>query len=90
MARALPVGLELTSSHWGAWEIRREAGQPTGLAPWRGDPDPNPIGPAVWEADDLPCVRDPRIRTFPSGRGPRNLCQMGRDRSSRCGGCRAS
>ena len=55
MARALPVGLELTSSHWGAWEIRREAGQPTGLAPWRGDPDPNPIGPAVWEADDLPC-----------------------------------
>ena len=71
MARAEPLGLELTSSHWGAWEVRREAGVATGLAPWRGDPDPNPIGPAMWDAYRSPLrVRRPAVRAGWLEHGP--------------------
>ena len=71
MARAEPLGLELTSSHWGAWEVRREAGVATGLTPWRGDPDPNPIGPAMWDAYRSPLrVRRPAVRAGWLEHGP--------------------
>jgi biotin/methionine sulfoxide reductase len=63
MARAEPLGIELASSHWGACEVRRESGAPVGLAPWRGDPDPSPIGPAAWDAYRSPLrVRRPAVR----------------------------
>jgi len=54
MSKALPLGLELTSSHWGAYEVQREAGsvagRATGLAAFRDDPAPSPIGLAMWDA----------------------------------------
>jgi biotin/methionine sulfoxide reductase len=63
MVRAEPLGLELASTHWGAYEVRRERGVPVGLGPWRGDPDPSPIGPAAWDAYRSPLrVRRPAVR----------------------------
>jgi biotin/methionine sulfoxide reductase len=63
MLRAAPLDLDLTSSHWGACEVQREAGQPVGLAPWRGDPDPNPIAAAAWDAYRSPLrVTRPAVR----------------------------
>jgi biotin/methionine sulfoxide reductase len=63
MIRAEPIGVELTSSHWGAWEVRREGGVADGLAPWREDPSPNAIGVAMWDAYRAPVrVLRPAIR----------------------------
>ena len=71
MVRAEPLDLQLTSSHWGAWEVRREAGVPTGLAPWRGDPAPKPIGPAMWDAYRSPLrVQRPAVRAGWLEHGP--------------------
>jgi biotin/methionine sulfoxide reductase len=63
MARAQPLGIELASSHWGAYEVLREAGAAVGLGPWREDPAPSPIGPAMWEAYRSPLrIRRPAVR----------------------------
>jgi biotin/methionine sulfoxide reductase len=63
MVRAEPIGVELTSTHWGAWEVRREGGAAVGLAPWREDPAPNRIGLAMWDACRAPArVLRPAIR----------------------------
>ncbi len=80
--KAWPIDRELTSSHWGAYEVIREAGQPTGLRSRADDPDPSPIGPAMWQAYQSPMrVRRPAVRagwleahaagrlTGPEGRG---------------------
>jgi biotin/methionine sulfoxide reductase len=71
--KALPIGRELTSSHWGASEVIRDggsgghggrAGGPArGLRPLPDDPDPSPIGAAMWDAYQSPLrVRRPAVR----------------------------
>lgn len=63
MARATPIELELTSSHWGAYEVRRSQGRVDGLSAWRGDPAPSPIGLSMWEAYQSPLrVQGPAAR----------------------------
>jgi biotin/methionine sulfoxide reductase len=65
MPKALPLGFELTSSHWGAYEVVRDAdgGGATGLAGFRGDPAPSPIGLAMWDAYRSPLrIRRPAVR----------------------------
>ena len=63
MIRAEPIGVELTSTHWGAWEVLREGGAAVGLAPWREDPSPNAIGVAMWDAYRAPArVLRPAVR----------------------------
>jgi biotin/methionine sulfoxide reductase len=62
MIRAAPIGVELASSHWGAYEVRRDAGMPVGLAPWREDPSPTPIGEAMWAAYRSQRVLRPAVR----------------------------
>jgi biotin/methionine sulfoxide reductase len=63
MARATPLGIELTSSHWGAYEVLRRDGRASGLAPWRDDPSPSPIGLSMWEAYRSPLrVKRPAVR----------------------------
>lgn len=41
---------ELTSSHWGVYEVERRNGHAIGLRAIKEDPDPSPIGLAMWEA----------------------------------------
>jgi len=41
---------ELTASHWGTWEVVREAGRAVGVRALAEDPDPPPVGPAMWDA----------------------------------------
>jgi len=63
VARATPLGLELTSSHWGAYEVVRRDERPVGLAAFRDDPAPSPIGPAMWDAYRSPLrVLRPAVR----------------------------
>jgi len=67
MSKALPLGLELTSSHWGAYEVVRQDGRPdgsvSGLAAFRDDPAPSPIGLAMWDAYHSPLrVARPAVR----------------------------
>ena len=63
MLRAVPLDLDLTSSHWGACEVRRDGARPVGLTPWRGDPDPNPIAASAWDAYRSPLrVARPAVR----------------------------
>lgn len=62
-SKAVPLDAELTSSHWGAFSVERNGGQPTGLRPLAEDPHPSPIGPAMWQAyqSDLR-IRKPAAR----------------------------
>lgn len=54
---------ELTSSHWGVYEVRRRNGQAEGLEPLAEDPDPSPIGLAMWDAYRSPIrIQRPAIR----------------------------
>ncbi len=60
---ARPLDRELTSSHWGAYEIHRENGRAVGLRAYADDPDPSPIGLAMWEAYQAPVrVQRPSVR----------------------------
>lgn len=53
----------LTSSHWGVYEAAVHDGQVTGLRALAEDPDPSPIGLAMWEAYRSPVrVLRPAIR----------------------------
>lgn len=71
MPRAEPLGVELTSSHWGAYEVLRDAGRAVGLAAWREDPSPSPLGPAMWDAYRCgPRVLRPAVRAGWLDRAP--------------------
>lgn len=62
-ARAEPLNLELSSSHWGAYEVVREQGVAVGLRGNRFDPDPSPIGLSMWQAYQSALrVRKPAFR----------------------------
>jgi anaerobic selenocysteine-containing dehydrogenase len=57
------LGRELTASHWGAYEVVRERGRAVGLRANPDDPDPSPIGLAMWDAYRSPLrVGRPAIR----------------------------
>jgi biotin/methionine sulfoxide reductase len=63
MAHSNPLDLELTSAHWGAYEVLRKDGQAVGLGPYRGDPSPSPIGLAMWDAYHSPLrIKQPAVR----------------------------
>jgi biotin/methionine sulfoxide reductase len=54
---------QLTSSHWGVYEVERENGIAVGLKGLAEDPDPSPIGLAMWEAYRSPLrIQKPAIR----------------------------
>jgi biotin/methionine sulfoxide reductase len=54
---------ELTSAHWGVYEIERHQGSAVGLRPLAEDPDPSPIGLAMWDAYRSPVrVQRPAVR----------------------------
>ncbi len=63
---------ELTSSHWGAYEIGRAAdGRVAALHPIAEDPSPSPIGPAMLEAYASPLrIRRPAVRAGWLEHGP--------------------
>ena len=61
--KARPIHRELTSSHWGAYEVLREGDRAVGLRAHADDPDPSPIGPAMWQAYQSPVrVQRPAVR----------------------------
>ena len=53
----------LTSSHWGVYEVEMAAGEAVALHPFKGDPDPSPIGLHMLAPElDRVRVRRPAIR----------------------------
>lgn len=68
---------ELTSAHWGVYELHRENGRPAGLAGLAEDPDPSPIGLAMWDAYQAPQrVLRPAVRRSWLDHGPGAACQQ--------------
>lgn len=62
---------DLTSSHWGVYEVTRRDGKANGLRALAEDPDPSPIGLAMWEAYQSPLrVQRPAIRRSWLRNGP--------------------
>ncbi|MGO4391976.1 molybdopterin guanine dinucleotide-containing S/N-oxide reductase [Variovorax sp. M-6] len=62
---------ELTSAHWGVYEVQRCEGQPSGLRALAEDPDPSPIGLAMWDAYRSPLrVQRPAVRRSWLREGP--------------------
>lgn len=54
---------ELTSAHWGVYEVDRHEGHVRGLKALSEDPDPSPIGLAMWEAYRSPVrIQRPAVR----------------------------
>ncbi len=70
--RTTPIGKELATSHWGAYDVVREDGNVTGLTGRADDPAPSPIGPAMWDAYLSPLrIQRPAIRKgWLQGKGP--------------------
>ncbi|MEO8204062.1 MAG: molybdopterin-dependent oxidoreductase [Betaproteobacteria bacterium] len=61
----------LTSTHWGVYEVEREAGGISALRPFAQDPDPSPIGGAMAAAITGPTrVRRPAVRRSVYEGGP--------------------
>ena len=61
--RATPIGRDLATSHWGAYDLIRQGEQVVGLANRPDDPEPSPIGPAMWDAYRSPLrIRRPAVR----------------------------
>lgn len=61
--RTTPIGRDLASSHWGAYDVVRSGGAVVGLAGRADDPDPSPIGPAMWDAYRSPLrIQRPAVR----------------------------
>lgn len=61
----------LTAAHWGFYESREVHGRVTGLAPYSQDPDPSPIGLAMWDAYQSPNrVMRPAVRRSWLEHGP--------------------
>ena len=53
----------LTSSHWGVYEVEMAAGEAIALHPFKGDPDPSPIGLHMLAPElDAIRVRRPAVR----------------------------
>ncbi len=50
MTRIGTLNCELTSSHWGAYEIGRRDGKVVVLRAWAEDPEPSPIGLSMRDA----------------------------------------
>jgi biotin/methionine sulfoxide reductase len=62
---------ELTSAHWGVYEVERHDGQAIGLRAIPEDPDPSPIGLAMWEAYSSPLrIQRPAVRRSWLQEGP--------------------
>lgn len=62
---------QLTLAHWGAYELVIQDGCPRGLAPIPEDPDPSPIGLAMWNAYQSPLrISKPAIRRSWLKEGP--------------------
>lgn len=62
---------ELTSAHWGVYEVERSNGEATGLRAIPEDPDPSPIGLAMWDAYRSPVrVQRPAVRRSWLTEGP--------------------
>ena len=58
-----PIGKDLATSHWGAYDVVRQDGEVVGLAGRSDDPDPSPIGPAMWDAYRSPLrIQKPAVR----------------------------
>ncbi|MGH8856665.1 MAG: molybdopterin guanine dinucleotide-containing S/N-oxide reductase [Polaromonas sp.] len=54
---------ELTSAHWGVYEVERRDGQAIGLKALSEDPDPSPIGLSMWDAYRSPQrIQRPAVR----------------------------
>ena len=74
--RSLNIGIsmtprELTSAHWGVYEVERLNGEATGLRAIAEDPDPSPIGLAMWEAYSSPVrIQRPAVRQSWLTHGP--------------------
>ena len=70
--RTTPIGKDLATSHWGAYDVRREDGKVVGLAGRADDPAPSPIGPAMWDAYQSPLrIQRPAVRKgWLHGKGP--------------------
>jgi len=76
-----PIGKELATSHWGAYDVLREGSQVVGLAGRQDDPAPSPIGPAMWDAYRSPLrIQRPAIRQGWLQRGTSNAHGKGRGR----------
>jgi biotin/methionine sulfoxide reductase len=52
----------LTSTHWGVYDVKVEAGHITGIAPFEHDPDPSPIGQSLAAVTGPARVRQPAVR----------------------------
>jgi biotin/methionine sulfoxide reductase len=62
---------ELTSAHWGVYEVERHQGRAIGLRALAEDPDPSPIGLAMWDAYRSPLrVQRPAVRRSWLREGP--------------------
>jgi biotin/methionine sulfoxide reductase len=62
---------QLTSSHWGVYEIERKNGVAVGLKGLAEDPDPSLIGLAMWEAYRSPLrIQKPALRKSWLQHGP--------------------
>lgn len=82
LAPATPLNLELTSSHWGAAEVVRDAnGQACGLKAFRDDPSPTPQSLAMWQAYQSPqrvmrpAIREGFLRALEQGGAPQDRGQ---------------
>ena len=54
---------DLTSSHWGAYEVGRHNGKVVELRSWAQDPEPSPIGLAMLDAYRSPLrIQRPAVR----------------------------
>src|SRR3712207_6474206 len=57
-------------THWGAYEVETRDGRIAEIRPFRGDPDPSPIGQSM-AAVDHPCrIEQPMVRRGWLERGP--------------------
>lgn len=62
---------ELTSAHWGVYEVERQGGQAIGLKALSEDPDPSPIGLSMWDAYRSPQrIQRPAVRRSWLRNGP--------------------
>ena len=61
--RTTPIGKDLATSHWGAYDVVRKGAEVVGLAPRADDPEPSPIGAAMWDAYRSPLrIQRPAVR----------------------------
>lgn len=67
----MPGTRTMTSTHWGPYEVEVEGGRVTALHPFKGDPDPSPIGTGMPQAIHHPGrIIRPMIRKAWLDNGP--------------------